>query len=139
MTGGHPLAAQSQDELVEHRLRVPLTTGARNVTLWVQRGFDIGVAATEVPSARMMAQSPTGELVVSQMFEGKVSKLTDQNSDGVFDERTSLLRNVEVPHGLAFVGDTLYVATTNQILRLQPWWDGSTARKSRPYRAAAIT
>jgi glucose/arabinose dehydrogenase len=129
MVAGHPLVAHSQDDLVEHRLRIPLASGTRSVTLWVQRGFEIGVAATEVPSARMIAQSPTGELVVSQMFEGKVSKLTDRNGDGVFDDRTSLLRNLDVPHGLAFVGDALYVATTDHILRLQPWWDGSTARE----------
>jgi len=128
MVAGHPLVAHSHDDLVEHRLRIPLTEGTRTVSLWVRQGLAIGVAATEVPSARMIAQSPTGELVVSQMFEGKVSKLTDQNGDGVFDDRTSLLRNLDVPHGLAFIGDALYVATTDQVLRLQPWWDGSTAR-----------
>jgi len=129
LTVVHPPAGYSQDDLVEHRLRIPLATGTRTVTLSVLRGFDIGVAATEVPSARMLAQSPTGELVVSQMFEGKVSKLTDHDGDGVFDERTSILRNLDVPHGLAFMGNALFVATTDQILRLDPWWDGSTAHE----------
>jgi glucose/arabinose dehydrogenase len=126
---GWPLAVHAQDDLVEHRLRIPLSTGTRSVTLWVERGFDVGVAASELPSARMIAQSPTGELVVSQMFEGNVSKLTDHNGDGIFEERTSILRNLDVPHGLAFVGDVLYVATTDRILRLEPWWDGSTSRE----------
>jgi glucose/arabinose dehydrogenase len=129
LLAGWPPATQAQDDLVEHRLRIPLSTGARSVTLWVERGFDVGVAATELPSARMIAQSPTGELVVSQMFEGNVTKLTDRNGDGVFDERTSILRNLDVPHGLAFVGDVLYVATTDRILRLEPWWDGSRAKE----------
>jgi glucose/arabinose dehydrogenase len=108
---------------------VPLASGTRNVTLWVSRGFDIGVAATEVANARVIVQSPTGELVVSQMFENKVSKLADRDGDGVYEDRTSLLRNVEVPHGLAFVGEVLYVAATDRILRLDPWWDGSSARE----------
>ena len=122
-------AARAEDELVAHRLRVPLTNGARTVTLWVARGFDIGVAATDVASARVIVQAPSGELVVSQLFESKVARLSDRDGDGVFEERSSILRNVDGPHGLAFVGEVLYVALTDRILRLDPWWDGSSARE----------
>jgi glucose/arabinose dehydrogenase len=121
-------SARAEDALVAHRLRVPLVTGPRTVTLWVAEGFDIGVAAADVANARVIVQAPTGELVVSQMFESKVSRLSDHDGDRVFEERTPILRNVEVPHGLAFVGNVLYVATTDQILRLDPWWDGASAR-----------
>jgi glucose/arabinose dehydrogenase len=120
---------RAQDDLVAHTLTIPLTNGTRTVTLWVARGLDIGVAATDVPSARVIAQSPTGELVVSQMFEGKVTQLTDHDGDGVFEDRTTILRDADVPHGLAFVGDVLYLATTGQILRLDRWWDGSSAHE----------
>jgi glucose/arabinose dehydrogenase len=128
-TAGPPPSAFSQDDLVEHRLHLALSTGTKTVSLWVERGFDIGVAAAEIPSARMIAQSPSGELVVSQTFAGTVSKLADHDGDGDFEERTAMLRDLDSPHGLAFVGDALYVATTDQILRLQPWWDGSTAQE----------
>jgi glucose/arabinose dehydrogenase len=120
---------RANDDLVAHRLRIPLTNGNRSVTLWVARGFDIGVAATGVPSARVLAQSPSGDLVLSQMFEGKVSRLIDRDGDGVFEDRSAILRNLEMPHGLAFVGDALYVATSDQILRLDRWSEGSTARE----------
>lgn len=119
----------ADDGLVAHRLRIPLTEGTRTVTLWVAPGFDIGLAATGVPSARMLAQAPSGELVLSQMFEGKVSKLSDHDGDGQFEDRVSILRDLEVPHGLAFVGNALFVATNDQILRLDPWWDGSSAHE----------
>src|SRR5262245_45230514 len=87
-TGAHgTLAATSnQPALVPHRLRIPLTNGTRQVTLWLEPGFDVGVAATGVPNARMLAQSPTGELVLSQHFEGKVVKLADHDGDGTADE-----------------------------------------------------
>src|SRR5262245_51902848 len=65
-------AVRADDDLVAHRLRIPLTSGARSVTLWVAKGFEIGLAATDVTNARVIAQAPSGELVVSQMFEGKV-------------------------------------------------------------------
>jgi glucose/arabinose dehydrogenase len=119
---------QAQDELVAHRLRVPLATGPRTVTLWVAPGFDIGVAASDVANARVIVQAPTGELVVSQMFESRVSRLADRDGDRVFEERSTILDDLDVPHGLAFVGEVLYVATTDQILRLDPWWDGDSAR-----------
>src|SRR4051794_29678569 len=119
----------ADDGLVAHHLRIPLTEGTRTVTLWVTPGFDIGLAATGVPSARMLAQAPSGELVLSQMFEGKVSKLSDHDGDGEFEDRVSILHDLEVPHGLAFVGNALFVATNDQILRLDPWWDGSSARE----------
>jgi len=117
------------DELVPHRLRVPLTSGTREVTLWLAPGFDVGVAAAGLPNARMLAQSPTGELVLSQHFEGKVVKLSDHDGDGVIDEIVPILTGLDMPHGVAFIGDRLFVAETDRVLRLDTWWDGSSARQ----------
>jgi glucose/arabinose dehydrogenase len=116
-----------QPELIAQRLRVPLSSGTREVTLWIEPGFEIGVAAWGLPNARMLAQSPTGELVLSQHFEGKVVKLADHNGDGTIDEVTPIMTGLNVPHGLAFVGDSLFIAETDRILRLDTWWDGSSA------------
>jgi glucose/arabinose dehydrogenase len=129
IVGAGSASVHAQDDLVPHRLRIPLTDGTRTVTLSVASGFDIGLAATDVPSARMIVQSPTGDLILSQTFEGKVSRLVDHNGDGIFEERISILRNLEMPHGLAFIGDVLFVATSDRILRLDPWWDGSSVHE----------
>jgi glucose/arabinose dehydrogenase len=125
---GGPAGQPGQAELVPHRLRIPLTSGMRQVTLWLEPGFEVGVAAWGLPSARMLAQSPTGELVLSQHFEGKVVKLADFNGDGVTDEIVPILTGLGMPHGVAFIGQTLFVAETERILRLDTWWDGSSAR-----------
>lgn len=123
------LAAQpGQPPLTPQKLRIPLTNGTREVTLWLERGFDVGVAASGVPNARMLAQSPTGELVLSQHFEGKVVKLTDVDGDGTTDEIVPILTGLDMPHGVAFIGETLFVAETDRVLRLDTWWDGSSAR-----------
>jgi len=121
-------AQPGQPELTPHRLRIPLTSGMRQVTLWLEPGFEVTVAAFGVPNARMLAQSPTGELVLSQHFEGKVVKLGDHDGDGTTDEIVPILTGLDMPHGLAFVGETLFVAEADRILRLDPWWDGSSAR-----------
>ena len=90
------------------------------------------MAAHGVPNARMLAQSPTGELVLSQHFEGKVVKLTDHDGDGDVDEVAPILTGLDMPHGVAFIGETLFVAESDRVLRLDTWWDGSSARTDRP-------
>ena len=123
------LAAPTDEaELTPHRLRVPLTSGTREVTLWLEPGFDVGVATHGVPNARMLAQAPTGELVLSQHVEGKVVKLTDRDGDGTTDEITPILTGLRMPHGVTFIGESLFVAETDRILRLDTWWDGSSAQ-----------
>ena len=123
------LAAPSgQPDLTPHRLRIPLTSGTREVTLWLEPGFDVGVAAHGVPNARMLAQSPTGELVLSQHVEGKVVKLSDVDGDGDADEVVPILTGLRMPHGVAFIGQTLFVAETDRVLRL----DHLVGRVQRP-------
>lgn len=126
---GTPAAQPDQMELVPRRLQIPLTSGRREVTLWIEPGFDVGVAAAGLPNARMLAQSPTGELVLSQHFEGKVVKLSDFDGDGTTDEVVPILTGLDMPHGVAFIGETLFVAEVGRILRLDVWWDGSSARQ----------
>jgi glucose/arabinose dehydrogenase len=64
---------------------------------------------SRVPRVRMAAFAPDGALLVSVPYTGEVVRL---NQAG---ERTLLLRELTQPHGLAFAGDTLYVAESNQI------------------------
>lgn len=123
-----PGPAAAAPALVAQQVRVPLAGGPRQVTFWLPPDFKIEVAASGLPNARMLAQSPTGELVLSQHAEGRVVKLADRDGDGSFEDVVPILSNLDVPHGVAFVGQTLYVAETDQILRLDRWWDGSSAR-----------
>ena len=125
-------APAGQPELTPHRLRIPLTSGTREVTLWTEPGFEVGVAAHGVQNARMLAQSPTGELVLSQHFEGKVVKLADHDGDFDVDEVVPILTGLDMPHGVAFIGETLFVAESDRVLRLDTWWDGSSARMIAP-------
>ena len=119
--------ALAQDSLTPHQLDVPAREGRRSVTLWVQDGFSISVFAHGLGTARVVAEAPTGELVVSDMNGGRVLLLADHDADGVADEVTPLLTGLQMPHGLAFDGTTLYVGETHQVLRLEPWNDPDSA------------
>ncbi len=81
-------------------------------------GFKIGVFADEVPSARMMAMTSTGDIVVSSNRTGSVFLLyADRNYDGVSDGRQLLLSALDGPHGVALKDGYLYIAEQTRIIR----------------------
>jgi glucose/arabinose dehydrogenase len=55
----------------------------------------------------------------------RIMLLRDTNGDGVADQRSVLLENLNSPFGMALVGDTLYVADTDALLRF-PFKPGET-------------
>jgi glucose/arabinose dehydrogenase len=122
-----PVAAD--EPMKPHRLHVPSREGDLDGTLWVRDGFDISVFAAVPGTLRVIVQAPTGEMVVSELWEGRVLILSDKDGDGFAEEVTPLLTGLTVSHGLAFAGTALYVAETNKVLRLDPWNDPSTAQQ----------
>ncbi|MCE9633582.1 MAG: PQQ-dependent sugar dehydrogenase [Methylophilales bacterium] len=68
---------------------------------------------------RMMAFSPQGDLYLSLGLDNKVVKLPDANHDGVADKVIIVAEQLNGPHGLAFVGDMLYVANQDGVVKLE--------------------
>ena len=128
--------ATAQESLKPRHLDVPTAQGTRSVTLWLQDGFEISLFAHGLGAPRVMAEAPAGEIVVSHMTGGPALVLSDHDSDGVADNVTPLLTGLNVPHGLAFVGDSLYVAETDRLLRVDPWDDPSSVREIAALPAA---
>ena len=124
-----PGAGAAEAPMSAHRVRVPARQSALDVTLWVAEGFAIDVFGAGFGHARMLAESPSGELVLSEHFEGRVLKLADRDGDGFAEEIVPILAGLNIPHGVAFVGDVLFVAETDRVLRLDVWWDGASARE----------
>ncbi|MEV4282925.1 PQQ-dependent sugar dehydrogenase [Actinoplanes xinjiangensis] len=67
-----------------------------------------------VPSARLLAWTPDRQLLVSRPKFGDVLALTP-GADGTAPAQRPLLSGLNQPHGLAFSGDTLYVAESDQV------------------------
>jgi glucose/arabinose dehydrogenase len=108
--------------------QAPATTGLVRVEveghpLQVPRGFAVGVYASGLPGARFMVLGPDGVPYLSLTARGRVVKLPDLNGDGRADTIITVAEGLDLPHGLAFRGDTLYVAETNRVVRFVP---GST-------------
>jgi glucose/arabinose dehydrogenase len=125
-----PVPTSADDQLKPHRLNIPARPGAQamTVTLYVRDGFDISVFARAPGTLRVMAEAPTGEILVSDMIGGAILRLADRDGDGRAESITTLMTGLNVPHGLAFVGNALYVAETHQIQRMEPWTDPASAR-----------
>jgi glucose/arabinose dehydrogenase len=81
-----------------------------------------GVEATlfaEVPGARSLALADDGTVVVGTRDRGVVWALRDHDADGVADEVRALADGLDVPNGVAVVGDDVYVAEHRRIVVLR--------------------
>ncbi|MBO0678551.1 gluconolaconase [Mycolicibacterium sp. S2-37] len=77
----------------------------------IPAGWSLAVWA-RVPEARLARWTPDGALLVSVPDAGQIVKL---QPGGEQPRQSSFLENLDQPHGLAFVGSTLYVAESDQI------------------------
>ncbi|MEV6303148.1 gluconolaconase [Actinoplanes sp. NPDC051861] len=76
-------------------------------------GWTVTVWA-RVPTARLLAWTPAGRLLVSRPKHGDVIELTPGQGDEPPAQHT-LISGLNQPHGLAFDGDTLYLAESDQV------------------------
>ncbi|MDT4993144.1 MAG: hypothetical protein QOH97_3036 [Actinoplanes sp.] len=76
-------------------------------------GWTVSVWA-RVPSARLLAWTPDGRLLVSRPQFGDVVALVPGPGDAAPAQQT-LVSGLNQPHGLAFQGSTLYVAESDQV------------------------
>lgn len=83
----------------------------------VPAGFHIGVFAEGLGGARGLALDPEGTLFVSIPSGGRVLALLDRRGTGRATEVVTVLKDLDLPHGLAFRGGHLYVAETGRIVR----------------------
>ncbi len=97
-------------------------------------GFRIAVYAGDVPGARSMALGPRGTLFVGTRGEGKVYAIRDRDGDAVADEVVTIAEGLTMPNGVAVLGDALYVAEVNRILR----FDDIESRLSNPPRPVVV-
>jgi glucose/arabinose dehydrogenase len=102
--GPHPAAGQSGQN---DQLRVP-------------DGFKISIFAQNLQGVRFLALGPDKAIYASQPASGLIVKLTDRNTDGVADTTIGVAQGLHGPFGIAFRGDTMYVAEERDVIRFDP-------------------
>src|SRR3989339_2041829 len=94
-------------------LSLMMTCGCSNAELRpdaikLPPGFTIAVYADDVPGARSMALGAKGTLFVGSRGEGKVYAIIDRNGDHRADEVITVAKGLNMPNGVAFMGNALY-------------------------------
>lgn len=88
--------------------------------LKVPEGFSVGLYAGNVVNARVIMFSRSGDLLVAQPRESKVSILgRDVNENGKADGQRVLLDNLYRPTSIDFFEDYLYISESNAVGRIR--------------------
>ena len=102
------------DVLVAETNAPPKPDDGTGIRGWIMKKV-MGRAGAGVPSAN------------------RITLLRDQNHDGIAETRTVFLENLNSPFGMALVGNDLYIADTDRLLRFH-YENGDTAIKSQPIK-----
>ncbi|WHP05433.1 MULTISPECIES: PQQ-dependent sugar dehydrogenase [Acinetobacter] len=106
--------------------------------LYVLPNGDVLVAETDAPPKPDDSKGIRGKIMKMVMRRAgssfpsanRIRLLRDTNGDGVVDQNTVFLQNLNSPFGMALVGNMLYVANTDALLRF-PYQEGATQITSK--------
>jgi glucose/arabinose dehydrogenase len=101
--------------------------------LYVLPNGDVLVAETDAPPKPDDSKGIKGKIMKwvmqragsSHPSANGISLLRDSNGDGVAEQKTVFLQNLNSPFGMALVGNMLYVANTDALMRF-PYQNGAT-------------
>ena len=93
----------------------------------VPPGFKVSVFAKDFTEPRWLAVAPNGDVFVADSAIGEVVVLHDPENQGSAQSREIFARNLNLPFGIAFHEDYVYVANTNEVLRFR--YDPKTSKR----------
>jgi glucose/arabinose dehydrogenase len=90
-------------------------------------GFKVSVLAAGFQLPRWLAVAPNGDIFVADSAAGEVDVLRVSSIPGEPVSRTIFVDHLNLPFGIAFRGDYVYIANTNEVLRFH--FDPKTSAK----------
>ena len=113
--------------------------------LYVLPNGDVLVAETNAPPKPDDGKGIKGWVMKTVMGRAgagvpspnRITLLRDKDHDGIAETRTVFLENLNSPFGMTLVGNDLYVADTDRLLRFH-YADGDTAIKSQPIKVVDL-
>jgi glucose/arabinose dehydrogenase len=85
----------------------------------VPPGFQVSVFATGFTEPRWLVVAPNGDVFVADSAVGEVLILHDPHRKGIAESREIFADHLNLPFGIAFHDDYVYVADTNEVLRFR--------------------
>jgi glucose/arabinose dehydrogenase len=93
----------------------------------VPPGFKVSVFARGFTQPRWLAVASNGDVFVADSAVGEVVVLHDPQTRGSVQSREIFADRLNLPFGIAFHDDYVYVANTNEVLRLR--YDPKTSKR----------
>jgi len=93
----------------------------------VPPGFRVSVFASGLAAPRWLAVAPNGDVFVAESAAGEVTVLRGLSAQGGAESRTVFADHLNLPFGIAFHDDYVYVANTNEVLRFR--YDLSSSKR----------
>ncbi len=114
---------------------VPQPNGAKltlppgfEIQTWAEGGFE---------NPRKLTLAPNGDVFVTDSDSGRILVLRDSGNTGKATERFVFADNLELPYGMAFQGNYLYVGITNAVIRFS-YQSGQTKAQGPPEKLADL-
>ena len=106
---------------------------------------DVLVAETAAPERPEEGKGLKGKAMTKFMAEAgsvvpsanRITLLRDANNDGVAESRSEFITGLNSPFGMALVGNTLYVANTDSIVKF-PYTPGATRITAAPVKVTDL-
>jgi glucose/arabinose dehydrogenase len=93
----------------------------------VPPGFEVSVFATGFAEPRWLAVAPNGDLFLADSSAREVVVLHDSQGKGRAESRDIFADHLNLPFGIAFHDDYVYIANTNEVLRFR--YDPKTSKR----------
>ena len=93
----------------------------------VPQGFQVSVFATGFVFPRWLATAPNGDVFVADSGTGQVVVLSDPAGTGAAASRAIFAERLNMPFGIAFHENYVYVANTNEVVRFP--YDPKTSKR----------
>lgn len=93
----------------------------------VPPGFEVSVFARGFSQPRWLAVASNGDVFVADSADGKVIVLHDPHATGRAESRDVFASHLNLPFGIAFHDNFVYVANTNEVVRFR--YDPQTSKR----------
>jgi glucose/arabinose dehydrogenase len=90
-------------------------------------GFDVSVFATGFAEPRWLAVAPNGDVFLADSAAREVVVLHDSQGKGRAESRDTFADHLNLPFGIAFHDNYVYIANTNEVLRFR--YDPQTSKR----------
>ncbi|HLY54434.1 MAG TPA: PQQ-dependent sugar dehydrogenase [Stellaceae bacterium] len=101
----------------------------------VPEGFAVSVFADGLDNARYLEVAPNGDILLAEMYAGRVVVLRDETGKGVATKRFVFADGLAYPHGIAFHDGYAHIGDTRAVWRYR--WNPADGTAGPPEQVTA--